>query len=228
MTRMPHGHCTLPADDAGRILALFGWNLEQVIPAGGRLPSPSGDPPNQSTTLQTCTDEGRSRRVVLAMGLLTESPIRHAFQHARRLRFGEESRHRSSLFAARQRLGIAPMRRRVRRYCSPAQGPDTPGGLLRRIPPDRGSTASSSMSPTPTSTRRPSDAPRPGRAATKPSSRSASSDWSSRGRMPRSPSSCAPSPMASRGWSAPCSAIWNPRCSCCGIAASSAMAWGKR
>ena len=31
MTRMPQGHCTLPADDAGRILDRLA-GLEQIIP----------------------------------------------------------------------------------------------------------------------------------------------------------------------------------------------------
>jgi hypothetical protein len=48
--------------------------------------------------------------VVLAMGLFTDLPIRQVFKHARRLRPGEDSPHRSSLCVARQRLGVAPMR----------------------------------------------------------------------------------------------------------------------
>ena len=48
--------------------------------------------------------------MVLAMGILTELPIRQVFKHARRLRVGESTPHRSSLCVARQRLGIAPVR----------------------------------------------------------------------------------------------------------------------
>ena len=44
--------------------------------------------------------------VVLAMGLLTDLPIRQVFKAARRPRKGEESPHRSSLCVARQRLGV--------------------------------------------------------------------------------------------------------------------------
>jgi hypothetical protein len=69
--------------------------------------------------------------VVLAMGLLTELPIRQVFKHARRLRFGEESPHRSSLCVARQRLGIAPMRRLFEQSVRPLARPETPGAFYR-------------------------------------------------------------------------------------------------
>ena len=221
---MPHGHCTLPADDAGRILDRLA-GLEQVIPA---------EAVRQALQATGRTNQRRCKLthevvcwVVLAMGLLTELPIRQVFKHARRLRFGEESPHRSSLCVARQRLGIAPMRRLFEQTVRPLARPETPGafyggfrlmgidGVVFDVPDSDVNAAAFG---------RPSAGPR----ATELSPRSASSVWSSWGLMPRSPSSCVPSPMASRGWSAPCSAIWNPRCSCCGIAASSAMACGKR
>src|SRR4051812_14644135 len=104
---MPQGQCTLPADDAGRILdRLAGLehvirpeDIQQALAATGRV-------------------NGRSCRlthevvlwVVLAMGVLTDLPIRQVFKAARRLRKGEESPHRSSLCVARQRLGVAPVR----------------------------------------------------------------------------------------------------------------------
>ena len=69
--------------------------------------------------------------VVLAMGLLTELPIRQVFKHARRLRFGEESPHRSSLCVARQRLGIAPVRRLFEQTVRPLARPETPGAFYR-------------------------------------------------------------------------------------------------
>ena len=47
--------------------------------------------------------------VVLAMGLLTNLPIRQVLKHARRLREGEESPARQAP-QARQRLGVAPVR----------------------------------------------------------------------------------------------------------------------
>ena len=123
---MPHGHCTLPADDAGRI-----WDrlagLEQVIPA---------EAVRQALQATGRTNQRRCKLthevvcwVVLAMGLLTELPIRQVFKHARRLRFGEESPHRSSLCVARQRLGIAPMRRLFEPTVRPLARPETPGAF---------------------------------------------------------------------------------------------------
>ena len=224
MTRMPQGHCTLPADDAGRILDRLA-GLEQVIPA---------EAVRQALQATGRTNQRRCKLthevvcwVVLAMGVLTELPIRQVFKHARRLRFGEESPHRSSLCVARQRLGIAPVRRLFEQSVRPLARPETPGafyrgfrlmgidGVVYDVPDSEGNAAAFG---------RPSAGPR----AKEPSPRSASSAWSSWGPMPRSPSSCDRSSMASRGWSGPCSAIWLPRCSCCGIAASSAMACGKR
>ncbi len=69
--------------------------------------------------------------VVLAMGVLTELPIRQVFKHARRLRFGEETPHRSSLCVARQRLGIAPVRRLFAQIVRPLARPETPGAFYR-------------------------------------------------------------------------------------------------
>jgi hypothetical protein len=123
---MPQGHCTLPADDAGRILDRLA-GLEQLIPP--------------ETIRQALAATGRSNQrrcklthevvcwVVLAMGLLTELPIRQVFKHARRLRFGETSPHRSSLCVARQRLGIAPVRRLFEQAVRPLARPETPGAF---------------------------------------------------------------------------------------------------
>ncbi|HMB07631.1 MAG TPA: transposase domain-containing protein, partial [Isosphaeraceae bacterium] len=94
---MPQGQCTLPTDEGGRILDRLA-GLEQIIPA--------------ETVRQALQSTGRTnpRRcklthevvcwVVLAMGILTELPIRQVFKHARRLRLGEETPHRSSLCVA--------------------------------------------------------------------------------------------------------------------------------
>ena len=71
--------------------------------------------------------------VVLAMGLLTDLPIRQVFKHARRLRFGEESPHRSSLCVARQRLGVAPVRHLFEQVVRPLARPETPGAFYRGL-----------------------------------------------------------------------------------------------
>jgi Insertion element 4 transposase N-terminal/Transposase DDE domain len=125
---MPQGHCTLPPDDSGRILDRLA-GLEQVIPA--------------EAVRQALRDCGRIDRrrctlthevicwVVLAMGLLTDLPIRQVFKHARRLRVGERTPHRSSLCVARRRLGIAPVRRVFERVVRPLACPETPGAFYR-------------------------------------------------------------------------------------------------
>ena len=53
------------------------------------------------------------------------------FKHARRLRFGEKAPHRSSLCVARQRLGIAPVRRLFEQVVHPLARPETPGAFYR-------------------------------------------------------------------------------------------------
>jgi hypothetical protein len=125
---MPRGHCTLPADDAGRILDRLA-GLEQVI--------------RPEAIRQALAATGRvSKRaclltyevifwVVLAMGLLTDLPIRQVFKQARRLREGEESPARSNLCMARRRLGMAPVRhlfsRVVRAGCDRVHAKDFGG-----------------------------------------------------------------------------------------------------
>ena len=95
--------CVLPAGEMGRILDRLVL-LEQII---GR------DQVRQVLQETECFDSRRctlTREVifwiVLAMGILTELPIRQVFKYARRLRPGEATPHRSSLCAARQRLGV--------------------------------------------------------------------------------------------------------------------------
>lgn len=122
------GCCTLPADDAGRILDRLA-GLEQIIPA--------------ETLRQALLLTGRVNHracvltqevmlwVVLAMGVLTDLPIRQVFKHARRLRVGEETPKRSSLCEARQRLGIEPVRQVFHQVVRPLATPDTPGAFYR-------------------------------------------------------------------------------------------------
>src|SRR5262252_3494327 len=125
---MPRGHCTLSPDDSGRILDRLA-GLEQVISPGA--------------VRQALDDAGLADQrscqlthevicwVVLAMGILTDLPIRQVFKHARRLRGGEETPHRSSLCVARRRLGIAPMRHLFGRVARPLARPETPGAFYR-------------------------------------------------------------------------------------------------
>jgi hypothetical protein len=127
---MPQGHCTLPADDAGRILDRLA-GLEQIIS------------PAEIRQALAATGRVNSRCcrlsheivlwVVLAMGLLTDLPIRQVFKHARRLRKGEESPHRSSLCVARQRLGVAPVRHLFHQVVRPLARPETPGAFYHDL-----------------------------------------------------------------------------------------------
>ena len=71
--------------------------------------------------------------VVIAMGLLTDLPIRQVFKHARRLRAGEESPGRSNLCIARRRLGVAPVRHLFGQVVRPLGRPETPGAFYRGL-----------------------------------------------------------------------------------------------
>lgn len=69
--------------------------------------------------------------MVVAMGLLTDLPIRQVFRHARRLRRDEVTPVRSSLCEARQRLGVEPLRELHARVVRPLATSDTPGAFYR-------------------------------------------------------------------------------------------------
>ena len=123
---MHQGRCSFPVDDAGRVLdRLAGLeevirpeDIEQALNATGRVNS------------RKCTlTHEVILWVVLAMGLFTDLPIRQVFKHARRLRKGEVSPHRSSLCVARKRLGVAPVRHLFTQIVRPLAQPTTPGGF---------------------------------------------------------------------------------------------------
>jgi hypothetical protein len=71
--------------------------------------------------------------VVLAMGVLTELPIRQVFKYARRLRVKEKSPARSSLCEGRKRLGVEPVRLVVQNVVRPLAKPDTPGAFYHGL-----------------------------------------------------------------------------------------------
>lgn len=122
------GCCTLAGDRAGRVLDRL-TGLEQVI--------------SRETMRQALLDadriNGRSCPlthevmlwVVLAMGVLTELPIRQVFKYARRLRVKEKSPARSSLCEGRKRLGVEPVRLVFQNVVRPLAKPDTPGAFYR-------------------------------------------------------------------------------------------------
>jgi hypothetical protein len=123
---MPQGQCILPADETGRILDRLA-GLEQVIR------------PDNIRQALTTTGRVNTRKcvltyevilwVVLAMGVLTDLPIRQVFKHARRLRVGEKSPARSNLCMGRQRLGVAPVRQLFGQVVRPLAQPTTPGAF---------------------------------------------------------------------------------------------------
>ena len=124
---MPHGQCTLPAGEMGRVLDRIA-GLAQVIR------------PEQIQQALAVTGRVNSRRcrlthevvlwTVLAMGVFTDVPIRQVFKLCRRLRPHERSPHRSSLCVARKRLGVAPVRHLFERTVRPLAHPETPGAFV--------------------------------------------------------------------------------------------------
>jgi Insertion element 4 transposase N-terminal/Transposase DDE domain len=125
---MPLGQCTLSPDESGRILDRLA-GLEQVIPPEAvrqALAATARTNPRRCTLTHEVVCW-----VVLAMGILTELPIRQVFKHARRLRVGETTPHRSRLCVARRRLGIAPVRHLFEQVVRPLARPETPGAFYR-------------------------------------------------------------------------------------------------
>src|SRR5512135_3538096 len=123
---MPRGRCTLPADEAGRIGDRLA-GLEQVIRPEAMRPALAA---TGRVSKRACllTYEVIFW-VVLAMGLLTDLPIRQVFKHARRLRAGEESPARSNLSMARRRLGVAPVRHLSSQVIRLLARSETPGAF---------------------------------------------------------------------------------------------------
>lgn len=69
--------------------------------------------------------------ITLAMGLLTDRPIRQVFKASRRWHGCERTPHRSSLCIARQRLGVAPVRALFQEVVRPLARTEVPGGFYR-------------------------------------------------------------------------------------------------
>jgi len=71
--------------------------------------------------------------VVLAMGVLTDLPIRQVFKHARRMQPGDKTPSRSNLCEARQRLGVEPVRRVFDLVVKPLATPQTLGAFYHDL-----------------------------------------------------------------------------------------------
>ena len=121
---------TLSPDDSGRVLdrlagleqVISKQSIKQALVATGRVSQRSCKLTHE-VVLQ----------IVLAMGILTDLPICQVFKHARRLRVGEASPHRSSLCVARQRLGVAPVAHLFQSIVRPLAQPNTPGAFYHGL-----------------------------------------------------------------------------------------------
>jgi hypothetical protein len=129
-TKREQRDSTLPEGQAGRILDKL-LLLEQVI---------SPEEVLQVLRDTDCLDARRCTLtfevtcwVVLAMGILTDLPIRQVFKAARRLYPNEDTPHRSSLCRARQRLGVAPLRLLFERLARPLATALTPGAFYKGL-----------------------------------------------------------------------------------------------
>lgn len=127
---MKQGRSTLARDEAGRVLDKIAL-LEQVI--GPELVKQA----LQDTACFDCRACKLTREVtlwvVLAAGILTDLPIRQVFKFARTLLHGEPTPHRSSLCIARQRLGLAPVRRLFELLVRPLANSGTRGAFHRDL-----------------------------------------------------------------------------------------------
>jgi hypothetical protein len=127
---MQQGRCVLSPDGSGRVLDRLAGLEEVISPAVIRQALLATNRVNQRACKLT---HEVMLWVVLAMGILTDLPIRQVFKHARRLRMGEDAPHRSSLCVARQRLGIPPIRHLFQEVVHPLAKPDTPGAFYRGL-----------------------------------------------------------------------------------------------
>lgn len=124
------GRCTLPPDESGRVCdrlagleQVIGWaTIRQVLSATGRV-NPRACKLTHEVTLW----------VVLAMGLFTDVPIRQVFKQTRHARPEEKSPCRSTLCHARQRLGVAPVRRLFQEVVRPLATSQTPGAFYKGL-----------------------------------------------------------------------------------------------
>ena len=125
---MRQGRCTFPPDVSGRVCDRLA-GLEQVI--------------DSETVRQVLLETGRANPracklthevilwVVLAMGIFTNVPIRQVFKRTRFARARVDSPCRSSLCHARQRLGVAPVRRLFHETVRLLATPETPGAFYK-------------------------------------------------------------------------------------------------
>ena len=128
---MRQGCCVLPADDSGRILdrlamldkVITADVVRQVLASTGRV------------NVRACKlSHEVMMRVMLAMGIFSDVPIRQVFRLSRRLRLAEKTPVRSALCMARQRLGVEPLQELFRQVVRPLATPQTPGAFFDGMP----------------------------------------------------------------------------------------------
>jgi hypothetical protein len=118
---MQQGCCILPADEQGRVLDRLA-GLEKVIrPEAVRQ---ALDATGRCNNRDCVLTHEVMLWVVLAMGVLTDLPIRQVFKHARRFRTKEKTPGRSALCQARQRLGVEPLRHLLEQVVRPLATPE--------------------------------------------------------------------------------------------------------
>src|SRR3954469_21170305 len=234
-TKRQQRDSTLPPGHGDRVLDKL-LLLEHVIPRGEVL---------QVLHDTGCLDARRCTLtfevtcwLVLAMGVLTDLPLRQVFKAARRLHGGEETPHRSSLCRPRPRRAgprpPAPGRRPAAPALrAPGTPPSPPRGPGRLLPgpaadgPRRRALHRARLRGQRPGLRLPPRRPRAGG----PTPRCASSAWWSWAPTPSRPwcsGGSRAATRASRAWPRPCSATCGGACCCCGTAASSATRCGRR
>jgi hypothetical protein len=133
MGQVARGQCVLPVDDSGRVLDRLA-GLEKVIPPAAIRQALAAS--GQARTRACVLTPEVMCWVVLAMGLLTDLPLRQVFKHARRLRPDEPTPTRAALCAARRRLGLRPLLALARAVVRPLATEQTAGAFyhgLRRM-----------------------------------------------------------------------------------------------
>src|SRR5271166_3818464 len=130
MTMMRQGSCLDPTPDALTVVDRLAGLSKVISPA---------------VMEQALLDTGRAGQracklshrvmlwVVLAMGVLTDLPIRQVFKHARRMRPGDKTPSRSNLCEVHQRLGVEPVRQIFELVVKPLATPQTLGAFYHNL-----------------------------------------------------------------------------------------------
>ena len=122
------GCSTLSVDEDGSILDRL-KGLEKVIPF--ELFKQALEDTGRTNGRKCVLSHHVMLRIVVAMGVFTDKPIRSVFKCARRFHEGEKTPCRSAFCEARKRLGLEPVQRLHELVVRPLARPDIPGGFYR-------------------------------------------------------------------------------------------------